>query len=223
MVAKPSLEDLLPIIYQYYHPGSAGPDGLGQLEEFNETPEHLRLEAARKRAGYEAEAWLGLLSRLRVRFPACGLEGRIAHLQAGGFDAAYKGKLELPFVLPHEQDEHALGFLVSFLVPYYLIYRRRCLTLASAPERPPASVDESEYAEYLEAHGAPILWEPLRYEFTDEEAPYATGLAVEIEAAYPGYSPMPPELLELKVPGAWFNPYECGTETVFSHIFTTNW
>src|SRR5690349_1781467 len=93
MEVKPSLEDLLPVIYQYYHPGSAGPDGYGVLEEFNETPEQLRLQAARKRAGYEADAWLGLLRRLRERFPACDLEGRIAHLQAGGFDAAYRGRL----------------------------------------------------------------------------------------------------------------------------------
>jgi hypothetical protein len=220
MEVKPSLEDLLPVIYQYYHPGSAGPDGLGELEEFNETPENLRLEAARKRAGYEATAWKGLLQRLRERFPACGLEGRLAHLQAGGYDAAYKGELELPFELRREHDQHALGFLVSFLVPYYLVYRRRCHVMDTAVEQPPDWLDESLYRR---ANEAPVLWEPLTSAFTEEEAPYAKGLAEEIEAAYPGYSPMPPELLELKVPGAWFDPYSCGTETVFHHIFTTNW
>jgi hypothetical protein len=220
---KPSLEDLLPIIYQYYHPRSADQDGLAELEEFNETPEHLRLIAARKRAGYEADAWRGLLQRLRERFPSCTVETMLAPLQAGRYDAAYTGKLNLPFALPHKQDEYALGFLVSFIVPYFLIYRRRCRTMDSAPERPPASVDESEYSEYLEAHGAPILWEPLGYEFTAEEAPYAKGLIEEIQAAYPGYSPMPPELLDVKVPDAWFSSDECGTETVFAHVFTTNW
>jgi hypothetical protein len=220
MEVKPSLEDLLPFIYQYYHPGSAGPDGLGDFEGFNETPENLRLEAARKRAGYEADVWRGLLQRLRERFPACSVESRLAHLQAGGWDAAYTGKLNLPFELPHKDDEYALGFLVSFIAPYYLIYRRRCHAVQTAPTRPPEWADESDYEDLRRT---PVEWEPLTSEFTEEEAPYAKGLAEEIEAAYPGYSAIPPELLELKVPGAWFDPYSCGIHTVFYHIFTTNW
>jgi hypothetical protein len=216
MEIKPSHEDLLKVVYQYYPRAPMGPDHI--FEGFGETEEHRRLVAARIRAGTENGKWRAMLDRLRARFPECEVEDRAYYLATGGYDAAYAAKLVLP-TLPPNVGQHAVGFLVSFLVPYYVIYRLRWRYL---PEAAPTQNEEAS----KEAQEGPLrprstTEEELNFELTEEQT-YKRGIAEEIEATF-GFAPMPPALGRVIVPDAWISQYDCGTATIFDCLFTDHW
>ncbi len=203
MEVKPSLEDLLKAVYQYYPRAPSGPDHT--FDGFAETEEHRRLVAARIRAGTENSAWRAMLDRLRARFPDA-VEDRAFHLPSGNWDGAYIGKLALPIVTP--EVEAKLTFMVSFLVSYYVIYRERWVSPPPGSP-PPDGKDKPDSVRYEES-----------FAFTDEEAPYARAVAEEIEATF-GHAPMPPTLGRTIVPDAWFDHYSCGTVPLFHYLFAT--
>ncbi len=211
MERKTSLQDFLEVVYQYYPRAPAGPDHT--FEGFEQTEEHRRLVAARIRAGTDNGQWRTLLDRLRARFPECEVNNWSFHLASGSWDAAYTAKLVLPTVAS-DDGEHALVILVSFLVPYYVIYSLRWFYLYWV-EPPP---DEDE--ELFEGTGSrPTAGSEIRFEFTEEEAPYAQGTADEIEAVF-GHAPFPLKLMEAIVPEAWTTPLECGTATLLECLFS---
>lgn len=203
MELKPSLKEFLKVIYEYYPRAPIGPDHI--FEGFEQTEEHRRLVAARIRAGTDNGQWRALLSRLRARFPDA-VEDRSFHLPSGSFDGAYTGKLTLPPLVPGVETE--LTFLVSFLVPYYVIYRQRWVS--PLPGSLPPNEEDSD-----------TVPADMSFEFTEEEAPYARAIAEEIEAIF-GYAPMPLVLGKTIVPDAWLDPCECGTATILSYLFCTN-
>jgi hypothetical protein len=55
MELKPSFEDLLKVVYQYYPRAPIGPDHI--FEGFEQTEEYRRLVATRIRAGTENSQW----------------------------------------------------------------------------------------------------------------------------------------------------------------------
>jgi hypothetical protein len=119
-----SIDDLLGIAYRYY------PGEIPSYEpRYRETEEYLRLAAARRHAGAHHEPWRAMLRRLAEQFPEQDVQNRSLHLPTGGCDACYSGAIHLPKA-PGEHH-HAVGFFVSFLVPYYLVYSSR---LVDAPE-----------------------------------------------------------------------------------------
>jgi hypothetical protein len=208
MVTKPSFEEFLKVVYQYYPRGPGNPDH--EFEGFEQTEEYRRLVAARIRAGTENGPWRAMLDRLEARFPGM-VEDRAFHLPAGTFDGAYTGKLVLPTLAPEVAD-HELVFMVSFLVPYYVIYRQ-CWLYVDWVEPPP-----DEYIkETRRDPGRPTLFGD-GFEFTEEEEPYARAIAAEIEATY-GHAPMPPALGKMIVPDAWLDAGSCGTEPLFHYLF----
>jgi hypothetical protein len=161
---KHTPEQLLDIIFQHYPRGNAPPD--------KNTAEHHRLVAARLRAGTtpDYEHWRTMIARLKARFPDCKVENWSFHLLTGDHDGGYRGELALP-AMTMEGGE-IIGFYVSFLVPYYVIYARR------------RSRDGSEAS--LELNAA--------------EQPYARGITEEITSSYPGYEPLPPHIGGIRVP-----------------------
>jgi hypothetical protein len=137
---------------------------------------------------------------------------------------SYEASIGLP-PGPGEHD-HSVELVVSFLVPYYVVYTTRTV---DDPEREEA-IRQSHQTKVLLGIGEPgelrVLWalprsvvkpeileevdrdfekrkpatrRDLRFDFSPEEQPYATTIAREIEATY-GYEPMPPEVGQVIVP-----------------------
>jgi hypothetical protein len=130
---KHSTAELLDIVYHYY------PRGEMPKERHEETEEHRRLVAARIQAGAEREPWLAMLRRMGKQFPENIVQNRSLHLPRGGWDAAYSGAIYLS--KPLEEHDHTVGFLVSFVVPYYVIYSTR--TVEDTERKPPSGPPKS--------------------------------------------------------------------------------
>jgi hypothetical protein len=74
-----------------------------------------------------------MLARLAKRWPEA-IQNRSLHLPAGECDACYSGALHLA--------DHSLGFLVSFLVPYYVLYEAHTVEdVETMPRRAPPPSD----------------------------------------------------------------------------------
>jgi hypothetical protein len=160
-----SIEELLAIIYRYYPRGVTR-----EKPEFPKTPEYLALKAASRAAGQERHRWLAMLDRLRARFPDCEIEGHALHLLAGGPAACYPATLCFP-ESPNE-PLHRIGFQVSFLAPYYVLYSQRCTDKSS----------------------------DVRLHPDEQERPYWEAIAEEIEKTHRA-EPMPMEIGYVSVPG----------------------
>jgi hypothetical protein len=128
---KHSIDDLLNIARRYY------PRGVGSVDaSYEGTEESIRLRAARCQAGAANEAWRAMLRRLAERFPDNSVQNRSIHLPTGKWDACYSGAL-------HLSDHRSIGFLVSFLVPYYIIYSARIVEDPDATDARRRLVDKS--------------------------------------------------------------------------------
>jgi hypothetical protein len=204
---KHTLEELLSIVYQYYPrtPESAGPLEAGQRDE---TKEHARLVAARRRAATD-ERWRFLRHRVSERFPEVSLVNHSLHLPAGEHDACYSFAL----LLPSAADGRALWFHVSFLAPYYVThtwhpvktvkrqtvfsvtYRDVFFTLKRDAVGPRLVVNPEE----LLSRSVTIERQEVSFELSADELPFAQWIAREIEATF-GCEPMPAEVGTVIVP-----------------------
>jgi hypothetical protein len=125
---KHTVDDLLETVHLHY------PRRIPSYDpRYRRSEEHLRLSAARRRAGAEAEPWRAMLRRLTAHFPDHEVQNRSLHLPTGEHDACYAGSLHLPASAPGEEP-HWLGFFVSFLVPYYILYSSRFVDDPEATE-----------------------------------------------------------------------------------------
>jgi hypothetical protein len=187
---KHSTAELLALIDQYYPRGVVPGD-----PRHAATEEHRRLVAARIRAGSgaEHERWRAMLGRLEAQFPEGILYDRSFYLASGEHDAAYAAKLVLP---GSEDEERGLGFMVSFLAPYYFIYGVRVALLGSEKA----------------AHEA-------RLDLSPDEEPPAQRLAREIEATY-GYEPMSPAIGNVVVPEGAPGNRAPGEGTIYDCLFS---
>jgi hypothetical protein len=115
---KHTVDELTETVHRYYARGMSHED-----PRRRQTEEYRRLSAARRQAGADNEPWRALLRNAHARFPDCSPSDGSLHLPTGEHDAGYCGAL----VLPHMPGEHprTVGFLISFLVPYYVIYSTR--------------------------------------------------------------------------------------------------
>jgi hypothetical protein len=119
---KHSLDDLLDIVYRHY------PRKIPSYDpRYTKSEEYVRLAEARRHAAAEQEPWRAMLRRLDQQFPEPGVQNRSLHLQSMPLDACYSGALHLP-------NDHSLGFFVSFLVPYYVLYSSRLVDDPDATE-----------------------------------------------------------------------------------------
>lgn len=193
-----TLQELLAIVYQFYR-HTESYDDLG--------PDTDELVAARCQAGSEVpyERWRALLRRLNARFPGNIFTNRSLHLPAGHYDACYTARLFLP---PRPgYDRRHLGFLVSFLVPYYVIYVAHMIHL-------------DPYDPANEGHS---VREEFAFTFAAAEEPYVRESIKEIEATYSGYEPMPPEVGNVIVPDVFVGNQLLGEVTLYGCLFTEDW
>lgn len=236
-----SVEELIEIVYSYYPRGLPSDD-----PRYRETDEYRRLMAARRRAGASNEPWRAMLRRLGDHSPEHSVEDRSLHLQTGKLDACYAGALSLPSNTPGEHY-HYLGFMVSFLVPYYAVYSAR-------------SVDDIEEIERMRARGAPHaftffvhdtmyilpawvgklvrLFKPeqieprptedtparqvIGFDLSPDEQPFAAWIAEDIKATW-GYERMPPEIGNVVVSEVATNLRPLGEARLYDCLFSDDW
>ena len=127
---------------------------------------------------------------------------RSLHLASGGWDACYSGWFRMP-PLPGE-DRRNVGFFVSFLAPYYVVYASRVTFL---DRQDPANQGKG-------------MHQSIAFTFAADEEPYARGLIAEIEATYPDHEPMPPDVGNVLVPGIVANRWPIATATLFGCLFS---
>ncbi len=129
---KHSLDALFAIVYQYYPRGLAWDDPRYKASEATRKLRAARIEAS---AGEAYERWLAVVRRIHARFPSTEWMSYSTFLPTGDFDGGYFARLFLPTV-PENIGSHHIAFLVSFLAPYYVIYRERSFLVPGTKREP---------------------------------------------------------------------------------------
>jgi hypothetical protein len=237
---KQALEELLAMVYRYY-PRGLSVDDL----RYRESEEWRRIVAERRRAGATCESWRQLLRRLGEQFPEYSVQNRAIHLPVGEADASYSAYVHMPVTTPGEHS-HSLGFLISFLVPYYIVYSTRIVDAPEAKEENKTENDgevtwyvgdtcyvgrRSDAPAHLrdELEGKKIQKpkETARriersLDPTPEEQPCASWIAREIESMF-GYERMPSEVGKVIVPDVATNLRSLGEATLYDCLFSDDW
>lgn len=233
---KHSVEELTAIAYQYFPRGMSSSERL-----YTETVEYRRRLTARARASAEYEPWREMLRRIQARFPqelhpGVMVENRSIFLQsptAGPADRCFSGALWLP-VCGLEKNQHQLAFLISFVVPYYVVHSSILVEHPSAPDDGRemffeiigdtfyAYGEQSPERPNAKKYEAPKVTtkQEISFRLSEEEALFARGLVEEIEAAFPGHLPMPPEVGRRILPDVSDDRHELGETTLFDCLFT---
>lgn len=237
---KHSIDDLFQITYRHYT------RGVGRYDpQFKRTPEHACLVAARRRAGAEEAPWRALLERVEEQYLDRDVQNGSLHLHTGSWDAGYIGRVFLPPTAPAE-ERREVSFLVSFLVPYYVVYAAHAFRGPPSPEQAgklrvflghgtywllPALaklagvVQSVVYPEHVmppELQRPGELRQEITFDMRPDEAPIAAWLAQQIEAMF-GYEPMPPEVGLTIVPDVTTDSRDPGQARLYDCLFTDNW
>jgi hypothetical protein len=220
---KHSLDELLDIAHRHYPRGIPSDD-----PRYKETEEYRRLVAARRRAGADNERWRGLLRRLDDHCPGRTAIDCALHLPGGEYDASYSAYLPLPTNAPGERD-HSLGFLVSILVPYYVVYSSRTVDEVR-PRWPARLVFDGDTCIALPTRAEAVETKQerqgQRHELgldpSPDEQPYAAWIARDIEATF-GYERMPPEVGKVLVPDVSTVRRDLGGVTLYDCLFSDAW
>lgn len=230
---KHSADELIAVAYRYYSRGGCYDDS------FEQTEEHRRLVEARIQAGTgtNRDCWRALLRRIREQFPGSEVQNRSIHLETGTFDAGYSGAIHLP--LAAGEHGHSLGFLISFLAPYYIIYSHRVVddpdALKAHRESTTSTVvgvlvgDEWKFIPAEEADPELLENELKRFrrivqsfEFSPEESPFAAWISQEIEATF-DVERMPPEIGKVIIPDVSIPVRVPGEATIYDCLFSYSW
>jgi hypothetical protein len=237
---KHTLDELLAMAYRYYPRGLSVDD-----PRYKESEAWQRLVAERRRAGADCESWRRLLRRLGEQFSEYSVQNRSLHLAAGGADASYSAYVHLPVTTPGEHAR-SFGFLISFLVPYYVIYSRRIVDAPAEKEKdrgenddqvtwyigdtcyvgrksdaPSHVLDELEEKKIVEPKE--MSWRIERsFDVTPVEEPCVSWIAREIEAMF-GHERMPPEIGEVIVADVATNLRSLGEATLYDCLLSDDW
>jgi hypothetical protein len=182
-----------------------------------------------------------MVARLCEQLPGRDVDDQVACCPPEWLRASYEGRVELPLG-PGEQA-HCLYFLVSFLVPYYVVYATRTV---EAP-RQVAAVERCDPPKVLVAtHDPPVLWalpravvrpevaeehdrwlaargpgkrRDVHFDLATDEQLAASHVVREIEATY-GYAPMAPDVGQVVVPDVETGLRSSGEVTLYDCLFT---
>lgn len=169
-----TVSELIQIAQHYFPPGvSPGSPG------YDVTPEIQRQVSIRAEASRQYGAFQQVLRRLDQRFPDVAAENRSYFLQSpegAGLDRCFDALLDLPCRRP-EEKRHGLQFLISIIVPYYVIYSVCGVT---------------------DGDGG---WaRSVSFLYSEDEKELAAAVSEEIQRAFPGYAQLPLEILRVQVP-----------------------
>lgn len=202
---KHTIEELRAVAYHYFTRG-----GWSGEPDYAQTADFARQQEVHVRGSAGYGVWSAMLDRVAARYCSTQaadlmIENLSLFLQSPTttpFDRCFTGALWLP-VRGVEEKHHALGFSVSFVVPYYVIYSA-CQIYLDEP------VGERESRR------------EICFRLSPDELPYARGIAEEIEASYPDHAPMPPEIGKVILPDLNVL-HDFGEVTLHDCLFTSNW
>ncbi|MBK8259516.1 MAG: hypothetical protein IPK82_43520 [Polyangiaceae bacterium] len=223
-----SVKDMIDVVYTYYPRKIARSD-----DEYARSPEYQRLIQARRKAGAENGTWRELLRRLGELFPANSVMNDSLHLPTGNLDGGYSGMVTL-------SADTTIGFLVSFLVPHYVVYCTRSVDVSNPPTASspgPSIIFVGDTCHILPAWAAklgallpgraeldsitnsPFDSTRVDFDFGNEERLHATKIIKEIETIW-GYENMPPEIGTVIVPDVATDNRELGRATLYDCLFS---
>jgi hypothetical protein len=198
---KHSVEALFSASYKYYPRGEPFPATGAKA-----TPEYRNRQEAHDRASAGYPKWKAMLQRIADRFPeqqypGAGIEDRCVFLQAPGmtpWGRCFAGSLWFPSEM--RPVERRVGFQVSFVVPYYMVY----------------------IWHDLPAHK--WISDQFSFEPSAEERPFIQAVKEEIETTYSGHELMPHWVGMTPVPDI----VECGSgpgnrATIYDCLFSDAW
>ncbi len=260
---KHSVAELLETVYQYYPRGLTTDD-----PGYKETEAYRRLSDARRRAGVDRAAWSAFLGRASARFPQYTLVNGSLHLPMGTMDAGYSGCIILdvtpppvprPDPLPDPDRRWweklpgppTVGFMISFICPYYVTYIRRSVddiekTEAQLRAPPPAVVHivfedvwrvlpisvvkpeiRAQAQREDEERRQYLRQHPLQrlvidFEPLPDERPIVDWLMRDIEANF-GSEFMPPEVGNVIVPDVVTTRRELGEARLYDCLLADDW
>jgi hypothetical protein len=203
---KHTIPELIAIAYRYFPRGKRRSD-----PEYKHTPEFARQMEARVPASARFRDWRALLHRIQERFPPerfpdLNVENGSLFLQlpdASTIDRCFTGTITIP-VHGLWEESAKIEFLVSFVVPYYTIYR------------------SSLY--YVEGLTGPQELEGrFSFDFTAEEAPLVEAIEQEIRADFPDHELMPPQVGTTLVPEVEGGNELYGRATIFGCLLSDEW
>lgn len=200
-----SNKELIDIVYSYF------PRGLqGDEPHYKQTPEYLRRMEVRIPASAKFRDWCAMLARLKARFPEglrdVGVQNGSPFLASPGaatLDRCFTGALWLPARTSRE-THHELEFLVSFVVPYYVVYSSCMVPLAK-----PFGTRDAE--------------PQISFDYSPDEIPFTEAIKEEILRTFPDYEPMPPEVGKTIVPDVIGGGNLYGESTIYGCLFSDNW
>lgn len=155
---------------------------------------------------------------------------------AGTVDRCYTGVLSLPSPRPGEKGS-TLEFLVSFVVPYYVIYssglvedeEKTAAMRASQAASVCVFVNDTCFVLPVGVVKPELLAQerPLRameqvrsFAFSADEQPFVRAIKEEIETTFPGHEPMLPEVGLTVVPDVQAGARWFGESTIFTCLFS---
>ncbi len=191
---KDSIPELIEVARQYF-PEGHWPEG------YEASIEHRRRTEAHLRASAEYGLWRAMVRRLSERFPNVEIRNESIRFEAAAstpVDRCFAGAIELPPRTVHEQN-HRLGFRVSFVVPYYFVYSSHQLTGTS----------DFDFR--------------TSFDFTAEEADFVTAIEEEIKGTFPRHAKMAPNVGTVIVPNVATTLRLPGEATIYDCLFTDHW
>lgn len=226
------INELFDTVYYYYPRGIPNDDA-----RHRDTEENLRLVAARRIAGTDRRAWLSMLERLEGQFPDSTIQDDSIALVSGAHDACYSGSLSLSKA--HDDHDHRLIFMVSFVVRRYSIFSVRTvedaekMAVARASQGKNVCVFENDTCYFVpidivkpevirEQEPLRIFRNEVHFYLSPDEQQYAECITREIEATW-GYERMPPELEKVIVPDVVTNLRDFGEATLHDCLFSDQW
>ena len=203
---KHSIPELIEIAYLYFPRGMQGDEA-----SYTQTPEYQRRMQARVQASARFRDWVATLRRIEARLPAREDLDLIVHngspfLASPGashLDRCFTGALSLP-PRSDREEVHKIEFLVSFVVPYYVIYS----ISFTKDDGPP---------------GGLVSGPELAFDFTPDEAPFVEIIKEEILFTFPDHEPMPPDAGKTIVPEVIGGGNLYGESTIYGCLFSDSW
>ena len=191
---KDSIPELIEVARQYF-PEGHWPEG------YEASIEYRRRTDAHLRASTEYGSWRAMVRRLRERFPNVEIRNesiRFEATESTPVDRCFAGAIELPPRTVQEQN-HRLGFRVSFVVPYYFVYSSHQLTGTS----------DFDFR--------------TRFDFTADEADFVTSIEQEIKSTFPLHAKMEPSIGMVIVPDVATTIRLPGEATIYDCLFSDHW
>ncbi len=191
---KHSIPELIEVA-RHYFPEGYWPDG------YEASVEYQRRAEAHRRASVEYGLWRSMLRRLSQRLPNVEIRNESIRFEATAatpVDRCFAGTIELPPRTVHEQN-HRLGFRVSFVVPYYFIYSTHQVT------------------------GTIGFDFCTTFEFAADEADFVTSIEQEIRGTFPLHAKMTPDVGMVIVPNVATTLRIPGEATIYDCLFSDHW